>query len=65
MRGETWDCLAMTEPGAGSDLRGMQASARPDGGDRVLNGTTLRDSAPKAFSDGGFLSEDQDGFFCP
>ncbi|MDZ7904389.1 MAG: acyl-CoA dehydrogenase family protein [Cypionkella sp.] len=39
MRGETWDCLAMTEPGAGSDLRGMKASARADGGDFVLNGT--------------------------
>ena len=39
IRGETWDCLAMTEPGAGSDLRGMQATARPDGGDWVLNGT--------------------------
>jgi butyryl-CoA dehydrogenase len=39
LRGETWDCLAMTEPGAGSDLRGMQATARPDGDDWVLNGT--------------------------
>jgi acyl-CoA dehydrogenase len=39
IRGETWDCLAMTEPGAGSDLRGMTASARQDGGDFVLNGT--------------------------
>ena len=39
VRGETWDCLAMTEPGAGSDLRGMKASARQDGGDWVLNGT--------------------------
>ena len=39
IRGETWDCLAMTEPGAGSDLRGMQATARQDGGDWVLNGT--------------------------
>jgi acyl-CoA dehydrogenase len=40
IRGETWDCLAMTEPGAGSDLRGMTASARPGaGGDWVLNGT--------------------------
>jgi butyryl-CoA dehydrogenase len=39
VRGEKWDCLAMTEPGAGSDLRGMKASARPDGGDWVLNGT--------------------------
>ena len=39
MRGETWDCLAMTEPGAGSDLRGMKATARRDGDDWVLNGT--------------------------
>lgn len=39
IRGEKWDCLAMTEPGAGSDLRGMTASAKRDGGDWVLNGT--------------------------
>ncbi len=39
IRGETWDCLAMTEPGAGSDLRGMKATARRDGDDWVLNGT--------------------------
>ena len=39
IRGEKWDCLAMTEPGAGSDLRGMQATARADGDDFVLNGT--------------------------
>ena len=39
VRGEKWDCLAMTEPGAGSDLRGMKASARQDGSDWVLNGT--------------------------
>ena len=26
IRGENWDCLAMTEPGAGSDLRGMKAT---------------------------------------
>ncbi len=39
IRGESWDCLAMTEPGAGSDLRGMKASARPDGSDWILNGT--------------------------
>lgn len=39
MRGETWDCLAMTEPGAGSDLRGMKATAVEKGGDWVLNGT--------------------------
>ncbi len=39
VRGEKWDCLAMTEPGAGSDLRGMKATARKDGDDWVLNGT--------------------------
>lgn len=39
MKGETWDCLAMTEPGAGSDLRGMSATAKQDGDDFVLNGT--------------------------
>ena len=39
VRGERMDALAMTEPGAGSDIRGMQASARRDGGDWVLNGT--------------------------
>ncbi len=39
VRGEKWDCLAMTEPGAGSDLRGMNATARKDGDDWILNGT--------------------------
>jgi len=39
IRGEKWDCLAMTEPGAGSDLRGMKASAKQDGDHWVLNGT--------------------------
>jgi len=39
MKGEKWDCLAMTEPDAGSDLRGMKATAKRDGGDWVLNGT--------------------------
>jgi acyl-CoA dehydrogenase len=39
IRGETWDCLAMTEPGAGSDLRGMKATARRDRDDWILNGT--------------------------
>ncbi|MDR0810169.1 MAG: acyl-CoA dehydrogenase family protein [Gemmobacter sp.] len=39
IRGEKWDCLAMTEPGAGSDLRGMTASAKRERGDWVLNGT--------------------------
>ncbi len=39
IRGERHDCQAMTEPGAGSDLRGMRSFAREDGGDFVLNGT--------------------------
>jgi alkylation response protein AidB-like acyl-CoA dehydrogenase len=39
IRGDTWDCLAMTEPEAGSDLRGMKATAKKDGDDWVLNGT--------------------------
>ncbi len=39
VRGEKIDCMAMTEPGAGSDLRGMKASAVRDGDDWVLNGT--------------------------
>ncbi|MDE0661054.1 MAG: acyl-CoA dehydrogenase family protein [Gammaproteobacteria bacterium] len=38
-RGERLDALAMTEPGAGSDLRGMRCIARPDGDDWILNGT--------------------------
>jgi acyl-CoA dehydrogenase len=39
VRGERHDCQAMTEPGAGSDLRGMKSFARADGDDFVLNGT--------------------------
>ena len=39
VRGERMDALAMTEPGAGSDVRGMKTFARRDGGDWVINGT--------------------------
>ena len=39
VRGERMDALAMTEPEAGSDIRGMKTSARRVGGDWVLNGT--------------------------
>ncbi|WP_102109865.1 acyl-CoA dehydrogenase family protein [Oceaniglobus roseus] len=39
VRGERMDALAMTEPGAGSDVRGMSCSAVREGGDWVLNGT--------------------------
>jgi acyl-CoA dehydrogenase len=39
VRGERSDCMAMTEPGIGSDVRGMKCSARADGDDFVINGT--------------------------
>jgi acyl-CoA dehydrogenase len=39
VRGERMDALAMTEPGAGSDVRGMTCTARRDGGDWVIDGT--------------------------
>ncbi len=38
VRGEKMDALAMTEPDAGSDVRGMKCTAVRDGGDWVLNG---------------------------
>lgn len=39
VRGEKMDALAMTEPDAGSDVRGMKCSAKRDGTDWVVNGT--------------------------
>jgi acyl-CoA dehydrogenase len=39
VRGTRSDCLAMTEPGAGSDIRSMKTSAVEQGGDFVINGT--------------------------
>jgi len=38
-RGELIAALAMTEPGAGSDLQAMAATARRDGDSYVINGT--------------------------
>jgi len=38
VRGEKADCLALTEPGVGSDLRGMKTFAKQDGDDFVING---------------------------
>jgi len=37
--GDKIDALAMSEPDAGSDLRGMRCTARRDGDDWVINGT--------------------------
>src|SRR3984885_6713180 len=39
VRGDKMDALAMTEPDAGSDVRGMKCTARRAGGDWVINGT--------------------------
>ncbi|MGQ0845724.1 MAG: acyl-CoA dehydrogenase family protein [Sporichthyaceae bacterium] len=48
--GELIAAIAMTEPGAGSDLQGIRASARRDGSDWVLNGT-------KTFISNGILGD--------
>jgi acyl-CoA dehydrogenase len=39
VRGEKIDCLAMTEPDAGSDVRSMRTFARREGADYIINGT--------------------------
>ena len=39
VRGEKSECLAMSEPDVGSDLRGMKTRARRDGDDFVIHGT--------------------------
>ena len=39
VRGERRDCLAMTEPDAGSDLRAMRTRAVPTGDGWLINGT--------------------------
>ena len=39
IRGEKIDCLAMTEPDAGSDLRGMKCKADKHGDDYLINGS--------------------------
>ncbi|MEZ4608371.1 MAG: acyl-CoA dehydrogenase family protein [Deinococcales bacterium] len=39
IRGERIDCIAMSEPNAGSDLRGMQTKAVREGDRYIINGT--------------------------
>jgi acyl-CoA dehydrogenase len=39
VEGERMDALAMSEPDAGSDIRGMKTFARRDGAEFVINGT--------------------------
>ncbi|MGX9670570.1 acyl-CoA dehydrogenase family protein [Mycobacterium sp. HM-7] len=48
--GETIGALAMTEPGAGSDLRGMRTTARREGDTWILNGQ-------KTFISSGIMSD--------
>jgi alkylation response protein AidB-like acyl-CoA dehydrogenase len=48
--GELITAIAMTEPGAGSDLQGIQATARRDGDQYVLNGQ-------KTFISNGILAD--------
>ncbi|WP_454731817.1 MULTISPECIES: acyl-CoA dehydrogenase family protein [Cupriavidus] len=38
VRGEAIGAIGITEPGAGSDVRGIAATARRDGGEYVING---------------------------
>jgi acyl-CoA dehydrogenase len=39
LRGETISALAITEPGAGSDVAGLRTTARRDGDDWIINGS--------------------------
>lgn len=39
IRGERWECFALTEPGAGSDARAITTRAVKDGDDYIINGT--------------------------
>ena len=48
--GEMITAIAMSEPGAGSDLQGLKTTARRDGNDWVLNGS-------KTFITNGILSD--------
>ncbi|MEE4451018.1 acyl-CoA dehydrogenase family protein [Novosphingobium resinovorum] len=45
--GSVVTAIAMTEPGAGSDLKGIKTSARRDGGDYVINGSKTYISSGK------------------
>jgi alkylation response protein AidB-like acyl-CoA dehydrogenase len=39
--GENLACFGLTEPNAGSDVAGLQSSARKEGGDYILNGEKM------------------------
>ncbi|XP_059154751.1 long-chain specific acyl-CoA dehydrogenase, mitochondrial-like [Physella acuta] len=48
--GKCIGAIAMTEPGAGSDLQGVKTNAKKDGSDYILNGS-------KVFITNGFMSD--------
>jgi len=48
--GEKIGCIAMTEPGAGSDLQGVRTNAVQDGDDWIINGS-------KVFITNGWMSD--------
>jgi alkylation response protein AidB-like acyl-CoA dehydrogenase len=48
--GDVLGAIAMSEPGAGSDLAGIRTSARREGSDWIVNGS-------KTFISGGFLAD--------
>jgi alkylation response protein AidB-like acyl-CoA dehydrogenase len=48
--GDLLGAIAMSEPGAGSDLAGIRTSARRDGSDWIVNGS-------KTFISGGYLAD--------
>jgi citronellyl-CoA dehydrogenase len=41
IKGEQVACIAVSEPGAGSDVAGIKTTARRDGGDYVINGQKM------------------------
>ncbi|XP_033086309.1 long-chain specific acyl-CoA dehydrogenase, mitochondrial isoform X3 [Trachypithecus francoisi] len=64
--GKCIGAIAMTEPGAGSDLQGIKTNAKKDGSDWILNGS--KDTAELFFEDvrlpaSALLGEENKGFY--
>jgi acyl-CoA dehydrogenase len=65
VRGEMHECYAITEPGAGSDVDAIEATARRDGDEYVLNGrkwhVTSFNKAGVVFFQGRLVGGDHEG----
>jgi acyl-CoA dehydrogenase len=65
VRGEMHECYAITEPGAGSDIDAIEATARRDRGEYVLNGrkwhVTSFNKAGLVFFQGRLVGGDHEG----